>query len=101
MNKNLIPKFIGVFVSFFIIWLINDFTLIDSCLEQGGKFDYHKGACLLENGEVYQSGLEMPLFALYAFIGFFVTFFVSKFINKIFTRISRVKTIDNIKNQSF
>ena len=84
MSNSLFPKFIGVFVSFFIIWLLNDFILIDSCLDQGGKFEYRRGTCLLENGEIYQSGLEVPLIVLYVFIAFIVTFFVSRLINKVF-----------------
>ena len=43
MNKSLIPKFIGVFVSLIIIWIINKFTLVDSCLEKNGDFNYKKG----------------------------------------------------------
>ena len=84
MSTSLLPKFIGVFVSFFIIWLLIDFILIDSFLEQGGKFEYRRGTCLLENGEVYKSGLEVPLLVFCVFIAFVVTFFVSRFINKMF-----------------
>ena len=84
MNNSSISKFIGVFVSLFIIWLINDFALVNPCLEQGGKFIYRTGTCLLENGEVYSSGTEVPLIVLYVFIGFFVTFFTAKLISKFF-----------------
>ncbi|MDP7592532.1 MAG: hypothetical protein QF552_07505 [Litorilituus sp.] len=83
MNNSVISKFSGVFVSLFIIWLINELTVVDYCLEQGGKFEYRTGTCLLENGVVYSSANEVPLIILYVFIGFFVTFFVSKLLNKL------------------
>lgn len=84
MNISSISKYIGVTISLFIIWLINDFILVEACLEQGGKFEYRTGTCLLENNEVYKSGLEMPLIVLYVFIGFLVTFFTSRMISRFF-----------------
>lgn len=84
MNISSISKFIGVFISLSIIWIINDFAVVDVCLAQGGKFEFRTGTCLLENGEVYSSGFEMPLIVLYVFIAFLVTFFTSKLITKLF-----------------
>ena len=89
MNKSIIPKFIGVFVSLCIIWLINDELLIDACKEKNGNFDYQKGVCLLENGDVFKTGLEVPLVVVYIVVGFIVTLLVSKLINKILQKSDR------------
>ncbi len=56
MNKSAIAKFIGVFVSLLVIWVINDLLLIQPCLDEGGVFQYEKGQCLLENGSIYHNG---------------------------------------------
>ena len=93
MNTNVLTKLIGVFCSFIIIWLVNDFTLVDACTEQAGTFDHSTGKCLLDNGEIYKSGFETPLVVLYAFIGFFVTYFVSKLLNALFKK--TFKTVNN------
>jgi hypothetical protein len=82
MNKSAIAKFIGVFVSLLVIWVINDLLLIQPCLNEGGVFQYEKGQCLLENGNIFTTGLEMPLVILYVFIGFGVSYLVSKLIRK-------------------
>lgn len=83
MNKSVLAKFIGVFVSLLVIWKINDVLLIDACVEQGGKFQYKQGKCLLEDGSIYSTGFEMPLVFLYVVIGFGVSYFVSKGLQKI------------------
>ncbi|WP_426359630.1 hypothetical protein ACPUVO_05230 [Pseudocolwellia sp. HL-MZ19] len=82
MNKSAIAKFIGVFVSLLVIWVINDLLLIQPCLNEGGVFQYEKGQCLLENGNIFTTGFEMPLVILYVFIGFGVSYLVSKLIRK-------------------
>ena len=82
MNKSAIAKFIGVFVSLLVIWVINDLLLIQPCLNEGGVFQYEKGQCLLENGNIFTTGLEMPLVILYVFIGFGVSYLVSNLIRK-------------------
>ena len=86
MDTNVLTKLIGVFISFFIIWLVNDFTLVDACLDQGGSFENRTGQCLLANGDIYKTGFEVYLVVLYAFIGFFVTYFVSKLLNALFIK---------------
>ena len=82
MNKSAIAKFIGVFVSLLVIWVINDLLLIQPCVNEGGVFQYEKGQCLLEDGNIFTTGLEMPLVILYVFIGFGVSYLVSKLIRK-------------------
>jgi len=86
MNINVLTKLVGVAVSFFIIWIINGFALVDVCLDQGGTFENRTGKCILENGDIYKSGFESPLVVLYVFIGLSVTYFVSKFGNKLFDK---------------
>ncbi|WP_441002967.1 hypothetical protein [Pseudocolwellia agarivorans] len=86
MNKSALAKFIGVFVSLLVIWVINDLLLIQPCLDEGGIFQYEKGQCLLENGSLYTTGFEMPLVVLYVVIGFGVSYFVSRIFNKIFAK---------------
>ena len=82
MNKSAIAKFIGVFVSLLVIWVINDLLLIQPCVNEGGVFQYEKGQCLLEDGKIFTTGLEMPLVILYVFIGFGVSYLVSNLIRK-------------------
>ncbi|MDO7085998.1 hypothetical protein WNY51_10515 [Pseudocolwellia sp. AS88] len=86
MNKSAIAKFIGVFVSLLVIWVINDLLLIQPCVNEGGVFQYEKGQCLLEDGNIFTTGFEMPLVVLYVVIGFGVSYFVSRIFNKIFAK---------------
>lgn len=84
MNRNSIPLFIGVTFSFIVIWFVNDYLLVDQCLENSGKFDYSKAECLLENGDVKVSELGAYFMAIYFFMGLFISLFVSFSIRKIF-----------------
>jgi hypothetical protein len=84
MKKNSIPLFIGVIFSFIAIWFVNDFLLVDKCLDNGGSFNYSKGECLLESGDVKVSDLGRYLIAIYFFMGLLIALFVSFFIRKIF-----------------
>ncbi len=78
MNTNTLPKFIGVLASFIVIWFVTKFTVVDSCLDLGGKFDYSTGQCILENGDAVKLGFETPMVILYVIIGFGVTLIVSR-----------------------
>ena len=84
MKKKSIPLFVGVIVSFIAIWLVNDFLLVKQCLDNGGSFDYSKGECLFDNGEVKVSELGKYLFAIYFFMGILISLFVSFTVRKIF-----------------
>ena len=84
MKKNSIPLFIGVIVSFIAIWLVNDLLLVEKCLDSGGSFNYNKGECLLENGEMKVSELGKYLIAIYFFMGILISLFISFSIRKIF-----------------
>jgi len=84
MNKNSIPLFIGVITSLVIILLINKFTVVDDCLDNGGSFDYQTGQCLLASGELHVANFTNYLVALYFVIGITIAFIVSKLIKKFF-----------------
>jgi hypothetical protein len=84
MKKNSIPLFIGVIISFITIWFVNDFLLVDKCLDSGGSFNYSKGECLLENGDTETSDLVKYLITIYFFIAILIALSVSFFIRKIF-----------------
>jgi hypothetical protein len=84
MKKNSIPQFVGVIVSFLAIWIVNDFVLVDQCLDNGGSFNYSAGECLLENGDVESSPLGKYLIAIYFFMGFLIALAVSLCIRKFF-----------------
>jgi hypothetical protein len=84
MKKNSIPLFIGVIVSFIAIWFVNDVLLVEQCLDTGGSFNYNKGECLLQNGDVKVSALGNYLIAIYFFMGILISLFVSFSIRKIF-----------------
>jgi hypothetical protein len=84
MKKNSVPQFIGVIISFIAIWLVNDFLLVDKCLDNGGSFNYSAGECLLENGNVQASPLGKYLIAIYFFMGLLIALSVSLCIRKIF-----------------
>lgn len=88
MKKSSLPQFIGVITSLLVIWLINDLTLVDDCINQGGSFDYQTGKCLLGNGEVYTTSYSKYLIALYFFIGLIVALLVTKVTRKL-TNISQ------------
>ncbi|MBA6348038.1 MULTISPECIES: hypothetical protein [unclassified Colwellia] len=82
MKKNSIPQFIGVIISFVAIWLVNDFFLVDQCLDNGGSFNYSKGECVLVNGEIQASDLGKYLIAIYFFMGLLIALSVSMLIQK-------------------
>jgi len=84
MKKKFIPLFVGVIFSFIAIWFVNDFLLIDQCLDNGGSFNYSEGECLLEKGNVKTPELGKYLFAVYFFMGISISLFVSFSIRKIF-----------------
>lgn len=82
MNKGVMAKFVGVFVSLLVIWKINDVMLITPCLNEGGKFQYEKGQCILADGSLFTTGFEMPLVIAYVVIGFSVSYFIAKMFRK-------------------
>ncbi len=84
MNKTLLPTLIGAFTSLAAIWLIHTYLMVDDCLANGGTFEYSTGKCLLENGEIYDSGLATYALVLYFVVGFSVSFIVSNLIRKFF-----------------
>lgn len=84
MNIRTIPLFIGVICSFIAIWLVNDYFLVEQCLENGGSFDYRKAECLLANNEVRASELSSYFIAIYFFMGLLISLVVSFSIRKIF-----------------
>lgn len=84
MKKNSIPLFIGVTVSFLAIWFVNDYFLVEQCLNDGGKFNFSKGECLLANGEVEAPLVGKYLIAIYFFMGILISLLVSFTIRKLF-----------------
>jgi hypothetical protein len=84
MKKNSIPLFIGVIVSFIAIWFVNDLLLVDPCLDNNGNFNYSKGECLLQNGDVKVSDIGSYLIAIYFFMGILISLLVSFSIRKFF-----------------
>lgn len=80
--KNRLPLFIGVFISFCLIWFINEAVIVKECLEQGGVFQYNQGKCLLPTGDFFTSELVVPMMVLYSVLGFLVSFFIAKIIRK-------------------
>jgi hypothetical protein len=84
MKKNSIPQFIGVIVSFTVIWLINDVFLVGACVDKSGVFNYQTGECLLENGDVQLSNFGHYLIAFYFFMAIIVALLVSLGIRKVF-----------------
>ncbi|MFB0980079.1 MAG: hypothetical protein QMC62_04075 [Alteromonadaceae bacterium] len=84
MKKNSIPLFIGVIVSFIAIWFVNDLLLVEQCLDNSGSFNYSKGECLLQNGDIKVSDLGNYLIAIYFFMGILISLMVSFSLRKIF-----------------
>lgn len=84
MKKNSIAQFVGVITSFVIIWLINDYLLVDKCLEMNGVFNYHSGECLLPSGEIHANKITEYLMAFYFFGAILVALSISHIIRKIF-----------------
>lgn len=84
MNKNSAPLFIGVITSIIIILLINNFTVVENCLEHGGSFDYKIGKCILANGDIYIANFTNYLVAMYFVLGITIAFSVSRIIKKFY-----------------
>ncbi|MGB2742089.1 MAG: hypothetical protein WBC60_16225 [Cognaticolwellia sp.] len=84
MKKNSIPQFIGVIFSFIAIWLVNDYFLVDQCLDNNGIFNYSKGQCLLENGDIESPLLGKYWIVIYFFMAILIALSVSFLTRKIF-----------------
>lgn len=83
MNKKVLPTLLGVLASLLSIWVLHTFLIVDDCIAQGGTFEHATAKCLLDNGELYDSGIEKYVIALYFVVGFAVSFFVSALLRKI------------------
>ena len=83
MNRNLFPPFIGVFTSFFVLWKLHEFMLVDNCLDHGGSYQSATGKCLIENGKVLDLDLTAPLLILYFFVGLIVSLVVAFLVRKL------------------
>jgi len=82
MNKNSIPLFIGVIISIIVVLIINNFTVVDDCLDHGGHFDYKAGQCVLATGEVHVASFTNYLVAIYFIIAIAIAFTVSRLIKR-------------------
>jgi len=51
-RNRIISVVIGVAASIFVVYLINNFYLIEGCAHIGGKYDYDKNVCI--NTETYE-----------------------------------------------
>ncbi len=83
MNRTLLPTICGVFVSLLLIWTIHTYVLVDSCLDNGGTYDYPKGQCILVTGDVYQHDLANIMVLVYVIVGFGISFIVSNLLRKL------------------
>lgn len=83
MLHSRLPLLISVFISFTMIWLLNEMVIVGECSAQGGVFEYEYGKCVLANGEIYTSDIAYPMMVLYTFIGFSVSFFGARLIRKL------------------
>ncbi len=86
MNKNLLPPFIGVFVSWLVIWQLHEFLLVDNCLDKGGSFDYKTGQCLLEGVSSQSPGLSSLVLVLYFVVGIVIALAVATLVRKVINR---------------
>jgi hypothetical protein len=83
MNKNVLPPFVGVFVSWLVIWQLHEFLLVDGCLDKGGSFDYKTGQCLLDTVNTQASGLSSGMLVLYFAVGIIVALLVASVVRKL------------------
>jgi len=86
MNKNLLPPFIGVFVSWLVIWQLHSYFLVDNCLDKGGTFDYKIGQCLVDNINIQNSGLSSAMLIVYFVLGLTVALIVATFVRKFISK---------------
>ncbi|SET40714.1 hypothetical protein [Thalassotalea agarivorans] len=85
MNKNTLPLFVGAIVAIIVILVLNDFTIVDRCLEQGGSFDYEQGHCLLANGEIYVWDKTPYLVAFNFIVAIVLAFITSRLLKRFIT----------------
>jgi len=76
--------FIGVIVSLITILVINKFTIVDNCLDNGGSFSYETGQCLLANNEIHTASFTPYLVGIYFILGIIIAFTVFRIIKKLF-----------------
>ncbi|NMP14801.1 hypothetical protein [Thalassotalea sp. Y01] len=84
MNKHSIAMFFGVIVAVLVILLINEFTIVDDCLDHGGRFDYQTGQCLLADAKVHVASFTNYLVALYFVLAIAIAFAGSRLTKKLF-----------------
>lgn len=82
MNRNFLPAFAGVIASVVVILLINNFTVVDDCIQHGGHFDYKTAKCLLASGEVHVASFTHYLVAAYFILGIAIAFAISRLIKR-------------------
>ena len=83
MNKKTISLFVSVIISIIVILVINDFTIVDDCLDNGGTFNYETGQCLLANNEIYVASYARYLIGFYFVFGISLAFGVSRLLKKL------------------
>ena len=86
MNKNLLPPFIGVFVSWLVIWQLHSYILVDNCLDKGGSFEYKTGECLVDNVSNQGTELSSIMLVIYFVAGITVALLVATFVRKLVTK---------------
>ena len=82
MQRSFIPSLVGVAVSLVIVWFLHGFLLADSCLDNGGAFDYSTNLCVGTNGDVIAQPLNNTMIVLYCVVIMVTSLLVTNVIRK-------------------
>lgn len=84
MKNTLLPSLVGVLASLFVVWWLHGFLLVDSCLDNGGSFNYETNLCTGENSQVIELATSSTMLVTYCIVIMVVSLLTASLIRKIF-----------------
>jgi len=84
MKNTLLPSLVGVLASLFVVWWLHGFLLVDSCLDNGGSFNYETNLCTGENSQVIELATSSTMLVTYCIVIMVVSLLTASLIRKTF-----------------
>jgi len=84
MKNTLLPSLVGVLASLFVVWWLHGFLLVDSCLDNGGSFNYETNLCTGGNSQIIELATSSTMLVTYCIVIMVVSLLTASLIRKIF-----------------
>ncbi|WP_394192399.1 hypothetical protein [Pseudoalteromonas atlantica] len=84
MKNTLLPSLVGVLASLFVVWWLHGFLLVDSCLDNGGSFNYETNLCTGENSQIIELATSSTMLVTYCIVIMVVSLLTASLIRKTF-----------------